>query len=93
MFIDSHAHLDSPDFQPDLGEVLERAKTFFTERIPHNGAFLETEGKAHATFRGQGGEEIAIGVIATDAGTRVRASTLFFDQAIGRFFSTLPVAV
>ncbi|MCH6569269.1 MAG: TatD family hydrolase, partial [Acidobacteria bacterium] len=26
MFIDSHAHLDSPDFQPDLEEVLERAK-------------------------------------------------------------------
>ncbi len=75
------------------GEVLERAKTFFTERIPHNGAFLEDEGKAHATFRGQGGEEIAIVVIATDAGTRVRASTLFFDQAIDRFFSTLPLAV
>ena len=26
MFIDSHAHLDSPDFQPDLKEVLARAK-------------------------------------------------------------------
>ncbi len=75
------------------GEVIERAKIFFTERIPHNGAFLEDEGKAHATFRGQGGEEIAIAVIVTDAGTRVRASTLFFDQAIDRFFSTLPLAV
>ncbi len=75
------------------GEVLERANTFFTERIPHNGAFLEAEGKTHATFRGQGGEEIAIAVIVTDAGTRVRASTLFFDQAIDRFFSTLPLVV
>ncbi len=74
-------------------EVLERAKIFFTERIPHNGAFLEDEGEAHATFRGQGGEEIALVVIATDAGTRVRASTLFFDQAIDRFFSTLPLTV
>ncbi|MDA2929007.1 TatD family hydrolase [Acidobacteria bacterium AH-259-O06] len=25
MFVDSHAHLDSPDFEPDLGDVLERA--------------------------------------------------------------------
>lgn len=25
MFVDSHAHLDIPDFQPDLGDVLERA--------------------------------------------------------------------
>ena len=74
-------------------EVIERAKIFFTERIPHNGAFLEDEGEAHATFRGQGGEEIALVVIATDAGTRVRASTLFFDQAVDRFFSTLPLTV
>jgi hypothetical protein len=27
-----------------------------------------------------------------DGATRVRASTLLFDQAIGRFFSTLPLA-
>ena len=26
MFVDSHAHLDSPDFQPDLEDVLQRAK-------------------------------------------------------------------
>jgi hypothetical protein len=73
-------------------DVIRRAKVFFTERVPHNGAFLEHEGSAHATFRGQGGEEIALAVIGTDDGTRVRASTLFFDQAIGRFFSTLPPA-
>jgi hypothetical protein len=71
-------------------EVLQRAKTFFTERIPHNGAFLEHDGPTHATFRGQGGEEIAIAVVATGDSTRIRASTMFFDQAIGRFFSTLP---
>jgi hypothetical protein len=73
-------------------DVIRRAKIFFTERVPHHGAFLEHEGSAHATFRGQGGEEIALAVIGTDDGTRVRASTLFFDQAIGRFFSTLPPA-
>jgi len=73
------------------GEVLSRAKAFFTERVPQHGAFLEKEGPAFATFRGQGGEEIALAVFARAAGTRVRASTLLFDQAVDRFFSTLPV--
>ena len=73
-------------------EVIQRAKTFFTERVPHQGLFLEREGSTHATFRGQGGEEIALVVIATDGGTRIRASTLFFDQTIGRFFSSLPLS-
>jgi hypothetical protein len=71
-------------------EVLRRAQAFFAERIPHHAAFLETEGPAFATFRGQGGEELAIAVLPSERGTRVRASSLFFDQAIGRFFSTLP---
>jgi hypothetical protein len=71
-------------------EVLRRARAFFTERVPHHAAFLEQEGPAFATFRGQGGEELAIAVLPADRGTRVRASSLFFDQAIGRFFSTLP---
>ena len=73
-------------------EVLRRAKTFFAERVPHNAAFLEQEGPAFATFRGQGGEELAIAVTGDgrEPGTEVRASSLFFDQAIGRFFSTLP---
>lgn len=72
-------------------DVLQRAKRFFAERVPHNGAFAEQEGERFATFRGQGGEELTIAVFdAPDGGTRVRASTLFFDQAIGRFFSTLP---
>ena len=71
-------------------EVLRRATAFFAERVPHNAAFLEKEGPMFATFRGQGGEELAIAVAGADQGTRVRASSLFFDQAIGRFFSTLP---
>lgn len=74
-------------------EVLRRAMHFFAERVPHHGAFLEQEGERFATFRGQGGEELTIAVFdAPEGGTRVRASTLFFDQAIGRFFSTLPAA-
>ncbi len=71
-------------------EVLERAKTFFAERAPHSAAFVETEGPGFATFRGQGGEELTVAVFERPTGTHVRASTLLFDQAIGRFFSTLP---
>ena len=73
-------------------EVLGRAKAFFAERAPHNAAFLEHEGPAYAVFRGQGGEELTVAVVKGDGGTTVRASTLFFDQLIGRFFSTLPPA-
>ncbi len=71
-------------------DVLERAKIFFAERVPHYGAFLEKEGPGFASFRGQGGEEIAIAAFEHDNGARVRASSLLHDQAIGRFFSTLP---
>ena len=71
-------------------EVLESAKTFFAERVPHQSVYVEYEGTSYATFRGQGGEELTVAVSATDHGTLVRASTLLFDQVIGRFFSTLP---
>jgi hypothetical protein len=71
-------------------DVLRRAKQFFAERVPHFGAFLEKEGPSWATFRGQGGEEIAIAVLPADRGTRVRASSLLFTQTIDRFLSTLP---
>ena len=57
-------------------EVISRAKTFFAERVPQYGTFLERESAVHATFRGQGGEEIAIAVIAMGDTTRIRASTL-----------------
>ncbi len=73
-------------------EVLRRAKVFFTERVPHFGAFPEKEGPTYLTLRGQGGEEIALAVSTRDGGTVVRASTLLFDQTVDRFFSTLPVA-
>ena len=42
-------------------EVLALAKRFFSERNPLYAAFLDREGPTHATFRGQGGEEIVIG--------------------------------
>ena len=71
-------------------EIIERAKSFFAERVPAQAAFAETEGPAFLVLRGQGGEEIALAVFAVEEGRRVRASTLFFDQAVARFLSTLP---
>ena len=73
--------------------VLARAKAFFAERVPHASAFVEKEGPHFVALRGQGGEEVVIHATAgADGTTRVRASTLFFDQAVGRFLSTLPLA-
>ena len=72
-------------------DVLTRAKQFFQERLPGTAAFPEKEGPGFVSLRGQGGEEIALAATSSAGGTRVRASTLFFDQAIGRFLSTLPV--
>jgi hypothetical protein len=74
----------------DGPEVLRRAKAFFAERVPMQAAFPEKEGPGFLTLRGQGGEEIAIAVVPEPEGARVRASTLFFDQPLDRFLSTLP---
>jgi hypothetical protein len=76
----------------DGADVLGRAKRFFAERVPMQAAFPEKEGPTFLTLRGQGGEEIAIAVAAGTGGTRVRASTLLFDQPLNRFLSTLPAA-
>ena len=73
-------------------EVIARGKAFFAERVPHMAAFVEKEGPGFVVLRGQGGEEVTFNVTGDGAGTRVRASTLFFDQAVGRFLSTLPLA-
>ena len=71
-------------------EVIARAKSFFAERVPHNAAYPEKEGPGFLTLRGQGGEEIAIAIVAGDGRQRVRASTLLFDQGVQRFLSILP---
>jgi hypothetical protein len=76
----------------DGAEVIRRAKRFFGERIPMQAAFPEKEGPTHLTLRGQGGEEIALAVRPGPGGTLIRAGTLFFDQAVDRFLSTLPPA-
>ena len=80
------------EFQTTLApnEVLARAKGFFSRRTPLYAAFLDKEGPTFCSFRGQGGEEIVIGVSASDGGTRVTGSTYLFDMQLARFFSTLP---
>ena len=73
-------------------EVLGEAKSFFARRNTLYAAFLEKEGPTFVTFRGQGGEELVIGVAPVDGGTAVRASTYLFDMQAQRFFAMLPVA-
>jgi hypothetical protein len=71
-------------------EVLAQAKGFFARRTPLYAAFLDKEGPTFCSFRGQGGEEVVIGVAAADVGTRVTGSTYLFDMQLARFFTTLP---
>jgi hypothetical protein len=71
-------------------EILARAKAFFAERVPLQAAFPEKEGPGFLTLRGQGGEELSLVVIPGSGASRVRASTLFFDQPLARFLATLP---
>jgi hypothetical protein len=71
-------------------DVLAKAKSFFARRNPLYAAFLEKEGDTYVTFRGQGGEELVIGVAPIDGGTAVRASTYLFDMQAQRFFAMLP---
>jgi len=75
-------------------EVLTRAQEFFADRVPHAAAFVEKSGPNFLSLRGQGGEEVVVSVWEEkEKGvTRVRASTLFFDQVLDRFLSTLPLA-
>ena len=71
-------------------EVITAATRFFGRRNSIYSAFLEKQGPGWATFRGQGGEEIAVGTAPAEGGTRVSASTYLFDQQVARFLSTLP---
>jgi hypothetical protein len=71
-------------------QVLAAAKHYFYARNSIYPAFLDKEGPTFVTFRGQGGEEIVIGVAPDASGTAVTGSTYLFDQQIARFFATLP---
>jgi hypothetical protein len=70
-------------------DVLARAKNFFANRPSLYSTFLDMEGPNYCTFRGQGGEEIVIGVApAENGGTRVTGSSYLFDMQVSRFFTT-----
>ena len=72
------------------GDVLAAAKLFFAQRSGIYSAFPERAGPTYLTLRGMGGEEIAIGVAASDGDTTVSASSYMFDQQVARFLSSLP---
>jgi hypothetical protein len=74
-------------------DVLAEAKRFFGRQNGIYSAFPEQESERHLTLRGQGGEEIAIGVQPKPGGgTIVSASTYLFDQQVARFLAMLPPA-
>jgi hypothetical protein len=74
----------------DGAAVLEAATDFFTTRNGIYAAFPEKGGPTYVALRGQGNEEVLIGVAPLEGGTRVTGSSYLFDQQIARFFSTLP---
>jgi hypothetical protein len=70
-------------------DILARAKNFFASRPSIYSTFLDMEGPNYCSFRGQGGEEIVIGVApAENGGTRVTGSSYLFDMQVSRFFTT-----
>ena len=71
-------------------EVLAAAKGFFSQRNSLYAAFLEQESPSHVSFRGQGGEELVIGVSQQGGATLVAGSSYIFDMQVARFFTTLP---
>lgn len=73
-------------------DVLAAAKDFFARRINIYAAFPEQESAAHVTLRGQGGEEIVIGVVERDGATLVTGASYMFDAQVSRFLATLPRA-
>ncbi len=73
--------------------VLVAAKRFFGTQSGIYAAFAEQESPRHVVLRGQGGEEIAIGVDETGGVTRVSGSSYLFDAQVARFLASLPPAV
>lgn len=72
--------------------VLAEAKRFFATRPSIYRAFPEREGPTFVSMRGQGGEEVIVGVTPDPRGTRVSGSSYLFDAQVARFLGTLPPA-
>ena len=73
-------------------EVLAEAKHFFSTRLSIYAAYPEQEGPTFVSMRGQGGEEVVVGVTPDPRGTRVTGSSYLFDAQVARFLSILPAA-
>ncbi len=73
-------------------DVLAAAKRFFSTRPGIYAAFPEREGPTFVSMRGQGGEEVVVGVTPDPRGTRVSGSSYLFDMQVARFLGTLPAA-
>ncbi|MCU0635190.1 MAG: hypothetical protein MUE41_09985 [Gemmatimonadaceae bacterium] len=86
----SSRQLQSADTAQSPDAVLDAAVSFFAHRGGVYSAFLEKRGPTHVVLRGQGGEEIVIGVAPIPGGTRVSGSTYMFDQQVARFLAVLP---
>jgi len=76
----------------DGAAVLAAAKSFFASRSGIYSAFLEKESPTHVALRGQGGEELVIGVAQVAGVTQVTGSSYLFDQQVAHFLSSLPPA-
>jgi hypothetical protein len=74
-------------------QVLATAKNFFGRQNGIYAAFVEQEGPTHVTLRGQGGEEIVVGVATEGGNTSVNASSYMFDQQVAMFLAALPPVV
>jgi hypothetical protein len=74
----------------DGAAVLSAATDFFARQNSIYAAFPEKEGPSYVALRGQGGEDVVIGVATIPGGTRVTGSSYMFDQQIARFFAGLP---
>ena len=72
--------------------VLKAAREFFSRQSGIYSAFVEQEGPTHLTLRGQGGEEIVVGVATVNGTTAVNASSYMFDQQVALFLTALPPA-
>lgn len=73
-------------------DVLKAARVFFEQRSGIYSAFVEQEGPTHISLRGQGGEEIVVGVAGANGATAVNASSYMFDQQVAMFLASLPPA-
>jgi hypothetical protein len=73
------------------GEVIDRAREFFTTRFTPYAGFVADESATHIVFRFEAGE-LMIGAMEEDGGTRVRGSTSRVHHELSQFLTTLAPA-